>query len=111
MFSHPRPRIAKSIWASVDDASDAAYGRLVSPSFVLRITFIQMNPRLDNVHERLEAVLTRIDDALVRRESDDGVADKLKNLTQEHSALRDQHQEISSRLDAAISRLQRVLKD
>lgn len=73
--------------------------------------FIKMNSRLDNVRERLEAALTRIDDALERRKPDEGLANKLKILTDEHAALRGQHREISSRLDAAISRLQHVLKE
>jgi hypothetical protein len=96
---------------SVDDGSDAAYGCLVSPSFELRNTFIKMNSRLDNVHERLEAALARIDIALTQPAADDGLAGKLKILTDEHQALRGQHSEISRRLDAAISHLQRVLKD
>jgi hypothetical protein len=41
----------------------------------------------------------------------DGLAEKLKILTDEHQALRGQHHEISGRLDAAISHLQHVLKD
>ena len=73
--------------------------------------FIKMNSRLDNVQERLEAALARIDNALKRQKSDDGLADRLKILTDEHLALRDQHRDISSRLDTAINRLQRVLKD
>jgi len=70
-----------------------------------------MNSRLDNAQERLEAALARIDNALTRRTLDDGIADKLKILTEEHLALRGQHREVGGRLDAAISRLQRVLKD
>ncbi len=70
-----------------------------------------MNMHLDNVQERIEAALSQIDNALMRRQSDDDVADKLKILADEHMALRGRHQEISSRLDAAISRLRRVLED
>jgi hypothetical protein len=96
---------------SVDDGSDAAYGCPVLPSFELRKPFIKMNSRLDNVHERLEAALARIDDALAQPAAGDGLAEKLKILTDEHQALRGQHHEISGRLDAAISHLQHVLKD
>ena len=70
-----------------------------------------MNPRLDKAQERLEAALARIDSALERGISDDGAAQKLKILTDEHVALRSRQQEISTQLDTAIDRLQRVLKD
>ena len=70
-----------------------------------------MNSRLDNAQERLESALARIDNALVGWESGGATAEKLKILTEEHVALRGQHREVSDRLDAAIDRLRRVLKD
>lgn len=70
-----------------------------------------MNPRLDKAQERLEAALERIDSALARGISDDGAAEKLEILTEEHVTLRGRQQEIRTRLDTAIDRLQRVLKD
>lgn len=70
-----------------------------------------MNPHLENVQERIEAALSQIDNALVRRLSGDDVAGQLKILADEHTALRGRHREISNRLDAAISRLRRVLED
>ena len=101
----------KSPRGAVDDAFGAAYGRHVSLSFILRIKIIKMNARLENAQEQLELMLTRIDKAVARQESNPDTAGKLEILTAEHAALRDRHQLISSRLDAAISRLQRVLKD
>lgn len=74
-----------------------------------------MTPRLDAATQRLHAALSRIEIALTNRLPAD--ADRVRELTEELAATRNENQElaavngtIAARLDSAIDRLRAVLR-
>ena len=69
-----------------------------------------MNSRIKNAEERLEKAFARIDVALMETVSAQGSNARAEALEKENAILRKQNDEIASRLDTAIDRLQRILQ-
>ena len=69
-----------------------------------------MNSRIKNAEERVEKAFARIDAALMETVSAQGSNARADALEKENAILRKQNDEIASRLDIAIDRLQRILQ-
>ena len=69
-----------------------------------------MSSRLKIAEERIEKAIARIDAVLARPRQGQNLEPRIAALECEIAVLREQNDEIAVRLDAAIGRLQQILK-
>ena len=69
-----------------------------------------MSSRLKNAEERIEKAIARMDAALARPRQEQNSKPRFAALECENTVLRKKNDEIAIRLDAAISRLQQILR-
>ena len=69
-----------------------------------------MSSRLKIAEERIEKAVARIDAALARPRQGQNLEPRIAALECKNAVLREQNDEIAVRLDAAIGRLQQILK-